>query len=298
MVWFYPGMALPSCQQPQQQQSNAEQGATRASPTVSASSAASNSNKGYNDSSQHQYYHNRVHDMPAAESMYLQGQLKARLEAGEIGPPSVGLYLPPLDMPAAIGDRADEGNDFEAQQRIAATRSINGAMANNDHQRTPIMQNSMAADAQECSTEAIALDEAVFRSITAAAVGRPDVFDRLSAGLLLIGPGAGIRGLGSMLERRLGVKFAQAGRHQLVSVLEPKAYPAHIAWKGGALLAALDSGRENWLPKEQWVQGGMAFPSGNPGKPGAGHIAGGSLANAAAGRHAKLCYYLKAEQGA
>lgn len=96
---------------------------------------------------------------------------------------------------------------------------------------------------------------------------------------------------------------------QVVNVLEQRAHPTHIAWKGGALLAALDAGRENWLPRHQWVQGGMVLraPT-NPklakqvkaGPNSAGtpvSAAANSLSTAAAGRHAKLCYYIKAEQG-
>lgn len=96
---------------------------------------------------------------------------------------------------------------------------------------------------------------------------------------------------------------------QVVNVLEQRAHPTHIAWKGAALLAALDAGRENWLPRHQWVQGGMvlrppvaakAGKQAKTGQNGAGTpaaAASNSLSTAAAGRHAKLCYYIKAEQG-
>lgn len=99
---------------------------------------------------------------------------------------------------------------------------------------------------------------------------------------------------------------------QVVNVLEHRGHPSHIAWKGGALLAALDAGRENWLPRHQWVQGGMVLHAPDAVKTlkhpkqglagaaaaGAPGVAGASgLSAAAAGRHAKLCYYIKAEQG-
>lgn len=119
-------------------------------------------------------------------------------------------------------------------------------------------------------------------------------------------------------------------RLQVVSTLEPRAEPAHVTWKGAALLAALDSGRENWLPRHQWVDGGMVLPapaaakkpsaaaaagSGPGGKKAAaaataaaasgGGVAGsggaaagaGSNAAGAASRHTKLFYYCRAEQG-
>jgi hypothetical protein len=57
--------------------------------------------------------------------------------------------------------------------------------------------------------------QAVYRSIMAAAAGRPDLCDRLANGLLLTGPAAGLRGLGQMLERRLMTRFAAGGRQQV-----------------------------------------------------------------------------------
>lgn len=112
---------------------------------------------------------------------------------------------------------------------------------------------------------------------------------------------------------------------QVVSSLEPRAEPAHVAWKGAALLAALDAGRENWLPRQQWVDGGMVLPApvsaGAAGAGGGAAAAGGAAAKkassaaeaaggsggsaastgsnsvAAAGRHTKLFYYCRAEQG-
>jgi hypothetical protein len=73
-----------------------------------------------------------------------------------------------------------------------------------------------------------------------------------------------------------------------------------VTWKGAALLAALDSGRENWLPRHQWVDGGMTEPSApkTAGAAAAAVPAGvGSNCTAAAGRHTKLFYYCRAEQG-
>lgn len=57
--------------------------------------------------------------------------------------------------------------------------------------------------------------QAVFRSILATSAGRPELMSRLAAGLLLIGPGGGLRGLGSMLERRVGQRFSKARQPQV-----------------------------------------------------------------------------------
>lgn len=57
--------------------------------------------------------------------------------------------------------------------------------------------------------------QAIFQSIAIAAAGRHDVFERLCNGILLTGPGASLRGLGPMLERRLMQRFSAAGRQQV-----------------------------------------------------------------------------------
>lgn len=108
---------------------------------------------------------------------------------------------------------------------------------------------------------------------------------------------------------------------QIVSTLEPRAEPAHIVWKGAALMAALDGGRENWLLRHQWVEGGMTqqppaaraeaaaaaakaalggstLAAGTAGVGGGGAaVLGPSNVSAAAGRHTKLFYYCRGEQG-
>jgi len=43
-------------------------------------------------------YHGCVLDLPAAEALHLQSQLKARLEAGEAGAPPDGMYILPLEL--------------------------------------------------------------------------------------------------------------------------------------------------------------------------------------------------------
>lgn len=57
--------------------------------------------------------------------------------------------------------------------------------------------------------------QAVFRSIMGVSAGRAELMSRLAAGLLLVGPGGGLRGLGSMLERRVGVRFNTARQPQV-----------------------------------------------------------------------------------
>lgn len=80
------------------------------------------------------------------------------------------------------------------------------------YRHPPIVQ--LACTVICCCAPAAPL-QAVYRSIMAAAAGRPDLCDRLANGLLLTGPAAGLRGLGQMLERRLMTRFAAGGRQQV-----------------------------------------------------------------------------------
>jgi hypothetical protein len=78
----------------------------------------------------------------------------------------------------------------------------------------------------------------------------------------------------------------------MVNVLEPKCDPRHTAWRGAALLAALDStasGRDLWLQRRQWAVGeaGGGEAGAPPGR-----------AASAANRHARLFGSLRSQQGA
>jgi hypothetical protein len=61
--------------------------------------------------------------------------------------------------------------------------------------------------------------QAVYRCIMGTSAGRPELTARLAAGLLLVGPGGGLRGLGSMLERRVGQRFSAAKQPQVRSCM-------------------------------------------------------------------------------
>ena len=62
---------------------------------------------------------------------------------------------------------------------------------------------------------------------------------------------------------------------EMVAVLEPPLGGAapDVAWRGGALLAALDSS-DNWLYRSEWCEGSHA-----------------------ANRHTRLFFYCRAQQG-
>ena len=76
----------------------------------------------------------------------------------------------------------------------------------------------------------------------------------------------------------------------MVNALEPKGDARTAAWRGAAVLAALDAtaagGRDHWLARRQWDADAAAGGGG-----------GAAPAWAAPSRHAKLFAYLKAQQG-
>jgi hypothetical protein len=100
---------------------------------------------------QYKQYHGCVHDMPAAESMYLQGQLKARLEAGDSSAPPVGMYLPPLDMPPPSGeDAAAAAAAGTPGQQAGQQWPGYGGGAAADSSRTTDGGSSMSLDEVSC----------------------------------------------------------------------------------------------------------------------------------------------------
>lgn len=104
MVLFYPQLA------PSEQQQEQEAGHSCSSGTGAAAASV-------------KHYHALVNDMPAAESMFIQSQLKARLEAGLTAAPPAGVYLPAMDISSSAAD-ADEGERQEAA--VAAVAAAAG----------------------------------------------------------------------------------------------------------------------------------------------------------------------------
>jgi hypothetical protein len=108
MVMFYPPLT-PSEEQQQQQEGSSSSSSTSAAASTAAEAAASV-----------KHYQAMVSDMPAAESMFIQSQLKARLEAGLTAAPPVGVYLPQMDISSGSAAEADDTERQEAAVAAAA----------------------------------------------------------------------------------------------------------------------------------------------------------------------------------
>ncbi|KAG5554433.1 hypothetical protein RHGRI_012083 [Rhododendron griersonianum] len=92
----------------------------------------------------------------------------------------------------------------------------------------------------------IGLAEAITKSILS--TGRIDLQRKLFCSIQLIGGVALTAGLISAVEERL--------------VLQSRANPAMVPWKGGAILGVLDFGREAWIHREDWIRNGIHIGSG------------------------------------
>jgi hypothetical protein len=87
----------------------------------------------------HRRYHAGVHDLPAAEALYMQSQLKVRLEAGETGVPPDGMYLLPSELAekpvgaaaAAAGGGTDAGGGIAGGTTVPQPASSAGSSRQN-----------------------------------------------------------------------------------------------------------------------------------------------------------------------
>jgi len=102
------------------------------------------------------------------------------------------------------------------------------------------------------------LDRAVARSVAAAAAGRPELRARLLGAILLTGGGAPLPGLAEAL----AALAAQCAADDDPDAAPPAAFaslarpdPRFVAWRGGALLASVDTTRDGWVTRESWAEG-------------------------------------------
>ena len=110
------------------------------------------------------------------------------------------------------------------------------------------------------------LDDAIAECISLAAAQRPELRIRLCACVLLAGGGAALSGLAEALTERLTARLnaqAQESGETAVNVFAVRPHPQLAAWRGGALLAALDTSRDAWPRREAWKDGVFA---GKPGR--------------------------------
>ncbi|XP_039821771.1 actin-related protein 9 isoform X1 [Panicum virgatum] len=106
----------------------------------------------------------------------------------------------------------------------------------------------------------IGLVEAIVSSILS--TGRVDLQRKLFCSIQLVGGAASTAGLAPVLEQRILNKIPANQSVERVEVLQSRTYPLFVPWKGGVILGVLDTGRDAWIHREDWIKNGVHIGSG------------------------------------
>lgn len=92
-----PGQVLSPIKQEQVEQGTGAE-ASAAAPSAAAAGAEPAAAEEAQQEWMYRRYHAGVQELPAAEALHFQSQLKVRLESGETAPPPDGMYLLPVEL--------------------------------------------------------------------------------------------------------------------------------------------------------------------------------------------------------
>ncbi|KAK8448454.1 hypothetical protein SEVIR_7G016900v4 [Setaria viridis] len=92
--------------------------------------------------------------------------------------------------------------------------------------------------------------------------GRVDLQRKLFCSIQLVGGAASTAGLAPVLELRILNKLPANQSVERVEVLQSRTYPLFVPWKGGVILGVLDTGRDAWIHREDWIKNGVHIGSG------------------------------------
>lgn len=106
----------------------------------------------------------------------------------------------------------------------------------------------------------IGLVEAIVTSVLS--TGRVDLQRKLFCSIQLVGGAASTAGLAPVLEQRVLNKIPANQSIEKVEVLQSRTYPLFVPWKGGVILGVLDTGRDAWIHREDWIKNGVHIGSG------------------------------------
>nr|AXR85311.1 ARP9 [Sanionia uncinata] len=187
--------------------------------------------------------------------------------------PPMGLFYPsllsleefsPLSRPWFHIDHEDNTDDAfsEAGRRLETNEtgltngSLNGNSINNDSDPYDF-EDKEKKEVEEISS---GLAQAIVKSILS--LGRVDLQKKLFASIQLVG-GVGLtKGLVDAVEERVLHAIPVDEAVDTVEVLPNRMDPMNITWKGGAVLAVLDFGRDSWVQYEDWLDGMVMVGSG------------------------------------
>ncbi|CAL5033392.1 unnamed protein product [Urochloa decumbens] len=106
----------------------------------------------------------------------------------------------------------------------------------------------------------IGLMDAIISSVLS--TGRVDLQRKLFCSIQLVGGAASTAGLAPVLEQRILNKISANQSVERVEVLQSRTYPLFVPWKGGVILGVLDTGRDAWIHREDWIKNGVHIGSG------------------------------------
>ncbi|WJX18767.1 Actin-like protein arp9 [Trifolium repens] len=103
--------------------------------------------------------------------------------------------------------------------------------------------------------ENLGLAEAITNCILS--TGRIDIQRKLFCSIQLTGGVALTNGLVPAVEERVLHAIPPNEAIDTVEVIQSRANPTFVSWKGGAILGVLDVGRDAWINREDWIQNGV-----------------------------------------
>uniref|UniRef100_A0A453AA82 Actin-related protein 9 n=8 Tax=Aegilops tauschii subsp. strangulata TaxID=200361 RepID=A0A453AA82_AEGTS len=106
----------------------------------------------------------------------------------------------------------------------------------------------------------IGLVEAIVSSVLS--TGRVDLQRKLFCSIQLVGGAASTTGLAPVLEQRVLNTIPSNQPVEKVEVLQSRRNPLFIPWKGGVILGVLDTTRDAWIHREDWIKNGVHVGSG------------------------------------
>uniref|UniRef100_A0ACD5V0C5 Uncharacterized protein n=1 Tax=Avena sativa TaxID=4498 RepID=A0ACD5V0C5_AVESA len=106
----------------------------------------------------------------------------------------------------------------------------------------------------------IGLIEAIVSSVLS--TGRVDLQRKLFCSIQLVGGVALTAGLAPVVEQRVLSTIPSNQPVERVVVLQSGRNPLFIPWKGGVILGVLDTTRDAWIHREDWIKNGVHVGSG------------------------------------
>ncbi|GAB2266650.1 Actin-like protein arp9 [Dionaea muscipula] len=119
----------------------------------------------------------------------------------------------------------------------------------------PVWESYPLFTAKPKKEDNLGLAEAITKSILS--TGRLDLQRKLFCSIQLVGGVALTTGLMAAVEDRVLHVVPSTEAIDAVEVLQPRTNPAYVSWKGGVVLGILDFGKEAWIYRQDWIEGGV-----------------------------------------